>query len=97
MRLCKGWEYKIKSIRKVGKVSVVHHDHLKISHIPFGKGRVIPQTPESGDIQVVQHVPEPRQERRNDENGEVVRPIQPRVREACLRQNVRPPLRYGYD
>ena len=42
-------------------------------------------------------MPEPRQEHCNDENGEVVRPIQPRVREARLRQNVRLPLRYGYD
>ena len=62
--------YKIRS--KVGKVSVVHHDHLKVSQIPFGNGQVVPQTPESGDIQVVQNVPEPRPERRNDENGEVV-------------------------
>ena len=85
-----GVNYKIRS--KVGKVSVAHHDHLKISHIPFGKGRVI-QTPEFGDIQVVQHGPEPQQENQNDENGEVVRPIQPRVREARLRQNVWLPLR----
>ena len=67
--------YKIRS--KVGKVSVVHHDHLKVSQIPFGNGQVVPQTPESGDIQVVQNVPEPRPERRNDENGEVVKHIQP--------------------
>ena len=76
--------YKIRS--KVGKVSAVHHDHLKVSQIPFGNGQVVPQTPESGDIQVVQNVPEPRPERRNDENGEVVRHIQPRVREARLRK-----------
>ena len=31
--------YKIRS--KVGKVSVVHHDHLKVSQIPFGNGQVI--------------------------------------------------------
>ena len=40
--------YKIRS--KVGKVSVVHHDHLKVSQIPFGNGQVVSQTPESGDI-----------------------------------------------
>lgn len=80
-----GVNCKIKS--KVGKVGVVDHDHLKVSQIPFGNGQVVPQTPESGDIQVVQ----------NDGNGEVVRHIQPRVREARLRQNVRPPVRYGYD
>ena len=90
-----GVNYKIRS--KVGKISVVHRDHLKVSQIPFGNGQVGPQTPESGDIQVVQNVPEPRPERRNDENGEVVRHIQPRVREAHLRQNVRPPVQYGYD
>ena len=86
-----GVNYKIRS--RVGKISVVHHDHLKISQIPFGNGQVIPQTPESGDIQVVQNVPE----RRNIDNGEVVGHIQPRVREARLRQNVRPPVRYGFD
>ena len=57
-----GVNYKIRS--KVGKVSVVHHDHLKVSQIPFGNLQVVPQTPESGDIQVVQNVPEPRPERR---------------------------------
>ena len=86
-----GVNYKIRS--KVGKVSVVHHDNLKISQIPIGNGQVVPQTPESGDIRAVQNEPE----RRNDEIGEVVRHIQPRVREARLRQNVRPPVRYGYD
>ena len=57
-----GVNYKIRC--KVGKVSVVHHDHLKVSQIPFGNGQVFPQTPESGDIQVVLNVPEPRPERR---------------------------------
>ena len=51
-----GVNYKIRS--KVGKISVVHHEHLKISQIPFRSGQVFPQTPESGDIQVVQNVPE---------------------------------------
>ena len=68
-----GVNYKIRS--KVGKVSVVHHDNLKISQIPIGNGQVVPQTPESGDIRVVQNEPE----RHNDEIGEVVRHIQPRL------------------
>ena len=72
---------------------MVHHDNLKISQIPFGNGQVIPQTPEPGDIQVVQNEPE----RRNDENGQGVRHIHPRVRETRLQQNVQPPVRYGYD
>ena len=37
-----GVNYKIRS--QVGKISVVHHDHLKISQIPFRNGQVIPQT-----------------------------------------------------
>ncbi len=86
-----GVNYKIRN--RTGRISVVHHDHLKSSVIPLGDGQVVPPTPESGDIQVAQNVPE----RRNFDNGEVVRHMQPGVREARLRQNVRPPVRYGYD
>ena len=93
-----GWHVDgVRAYSKVGKVSVVHHDHLKVSQIPFGNGQVVPLIPESDDIQVVQNVPEPRPKRGDEENGEVARHIQPRVREALLRQNVRPPVRYGYD
>ena len=81
------------AISAIRRITVVHYDHLKISQISFGNGQVIPQTPEPGDIQVVQNVPE----RRNDENGEVLGHIHPRAREARLQQNVRPPVRYGYD
>ena len=46
-----GVDYKIKN--RAGKITVVHHDYLKLSHIPFGNGEVIPPSPASGDIQVV--------------------------------------------
>ena len=87
-----GVNYRIK--RQDGKVSIVHHDNLKLSRIPSGNGQIVPPTPESGDLEVV----EPLFEAQNvgckgtrGTNGV------PRVKPARLRQNVQPPKRYGVD
>ena len=45
-----GVNYKIK--RQNGKVSIVHHDNLKLSRIPCENGQIVPPTPESGDLYV---------------------------------------------
>lgn len=88
-----GVNYKLKS--KEGKVSIVHHDNLKLSHIPCGNGRVVPQTSESGDFQVVDTL----LDQRNFGSDEMPRTNNnlPRVRPARLRQNVQPPARYGVN
>ena len=75
-----GVNYKIMSTG--GEVKVVHHDQLKITHIPFQPGELVCPTREIGEFQVVDVAPQP------VEN--------PRTRPARLRQNIRPPDRYGY-
>ena len=87
-----GVNYRIK--RQDGKVSIVHHDNLKLSRIPSGNGQIVPPTPESGDLEVV----EPLFEAQNVgcEGTHGANSV-PRVRPARLRQNVQPPKRYGVD
>ena len=87
-----GVNYRIK--RQDGKVSIVHHDNLKLSRIPSGNGQIVPPTPESGDLEVV----EPLFEAQNVgcEGTRGTNSV-PRVRLARLRQNVQPPKRYGVD
>ena len=87
-----GVNYRIK--RQDGKVSIVHHDNLKLSRIPSGNGQIVPPTPESGDLEVVEPLFEAQNvgcEGTRGTNGV------PRVRPARLRQNVQPPKRYGVD
>lgn len=74
-----GVNYKILS--KGGKVMVVHHNQLKLCHIPFQQGEPVCPSREV-EFQVVDITPRL--------SGT------PRVRPARLRQNVRPPDRYGY-
>ena len=87
-----GVNYRIK--RQDGKVSIVHHDNLKLSRIPSGNGQIVPPTPESGDLEVV----EPLFEAQNVgcEGTHGANSV-PRVRPARVRQNVQPPKRYGVD
>ena len=87
-----GVNYRIK--RQDEKLSIVHHDNLKLSYIPSGNGQIVTPTPESGDLEVV----EPFFEAQNvgckgtrGTNGVL------RVRPARLRQNVQQPKRYGVD
>ena len=50
-----GVDYKIKS--KEGKITVVHHDHLKRGYAPLNDGKVICPARERGGNQVVYIVP----------------------------------------
>ena len=61
----------------------LHHDQLKLSYVPFQLGELVCPSREIGEFQVVDV--EPQQEGN------------PRARPARLRQNIRPPNRYGYD
>ena len=50
-----GWlgvNYRIKW--QDGKVSIVHHDNLKLSRIPSGNGQIVPPSPESGDLELIE-------------------------------------------
>ena len=87
-----GVNYRIK--RQDGKISIVHHDNLKLSRIPSGNRQIVPPTSESGDLEVV----EPLFEAHNVgcEGTRGTNSV-PRVRPARLRQNVQPPKRYGVD
>lgn len=75
-----GVNYRI--ISKGGEGKVVHHDQLKLSYVPFQQGEPVCPAREVGEFQVVDVAP------RQAEN--------PRARPARLRQNIRPPNRYGY-
>ena len=76
-----GVNYKI--VSQGGEGKVVHHDQLKLSYVPFQLGELVCPSREIGEFQVVDV--EPQQEGN------------PRARPARLRQNIRPPNRYGYD
>ena len=78
-----GVNYRIES--KVGKQRVVHHDHLKHSYVPFREGEVVCPGREFDDFQFVECAP-PTTPQDN-----------PRLRPRRLRQNIRPPVRYGYN
>ena len=87
-----GVNYKLKS--QDGKISIVHHDNLKLSRIPCGKGKIVAPTPESGNFYVVEPLLPPPME-----GGDEMRGTNnaPRVRPVGLRQNVQPPKHFGID
>ena len=83
-----GVNYKIRPQK--GKDIVVHHNNVKLCTIPFGKGEPVCPVPETGEISVAtgnlgdQGVPREQQQ-----------DLQTLSRPAHLRQNIRPPLRFG--
>ena len=76
-----GVNYKI--VSQGGEGKVVHHDQLKLSYVPFQPGELVCPSQEIGEFQVVDVSPQP--------------VGNSRARPARLRQNIRPPNRYGYD
>ena len=77
-----GVNYRI--VSKGGKSMVVHHDHLKHSHVPFQMGEPVCPTREVGEFQVVDVTP-----------PQLGIDDFPRARPARLRQRINPPNRYG--
>ena len=83
-----GVNYKIRS--QQGKDTVVHHNNVKLCTIPFQRGEPFCPVPENGEINVspgnlgLQGI---QREQQND--------LPALNRPAYLRQNIRPPLRFG--
>ena len=77
---------------KDGKSMVVHHDNIKKGYIPLDSGRIVSPGRETGDFEVVSGVPQ----------HPIIPPPPHRPRGVHpqryeLRQNIRPPVRLGYD